>query len=90
MKYASVVIPLVVVGVLFLIGCVWVAMRTRNEEGDEESVDGAAFPRPKEQRSIQPPTRAHTIDRPMPVATSIPSSVASTSSEAAPPPRYER
>ncbi|KAG8794509.1 hypothetical protein FRC12_023916 [Ceratobasidium sp. 428] len=92
MKYASVVIPLVVVGVLFLAGCVWVAMRTRNDEGDEESVmnveheGGVAFTRPKE----QPPTRAHTIPRP---AISVPSSLASTSETTAPglpPPRYER
>ncbi|KAG8794253.1 hypothetical protein FRC12_025166 [Ceratobasidium sp. 428] len=71
---------------------VWVAMRTRNDEGDEESVmnveheGGVAFTRPKE----QPPTRAHTIDRP---AISVPSSLASTSETTAPglpPPRYER
>ncbi|KAG8688106.1 hypothetical protein FRC08_011616 [Ceratobasidium sp. 394] len=105
MKYASVVIPLVVVGVLFLCGCVWVAMRTRNDDGDgdgdEESVVGEPSAVlaccPKE--TILPPARAQTVERPVPPvpvstlplpARTSQASETSRTSETLPPPRYER
>ncbi|KAH7338611.1 hypothetical protein B0J17DRAFT_705987 [Rhizoctonia solani] len=47
MKYASVIIPLVLVGVLFLLGCIWVATRKDKDDGDEESVPELASPTPK-------------------------------------------
>ncbi|KAG8698432.1 hypothetical protein FRC11_014424, partial [Ceratobasidium sp. 423] len=61
MKYASVIIPLVLVGVLFLLGCIWVATR-RDKDEDEESLPGAEPP-PKTERVPKPelamPVAAH-------------------------------
>ncbi|QRW21992.1 hypothetical protein RhiXN_09579 [Rhizoctonia solani] len=46
MKYASVIVPLVLVGVLFLFGCIWVATRGEKDDGDEESALESPEPRP--------------------------------------------
>ncbi|QRV94587.1 transmembrane protein [Ceratobasidium sp. AG-Ba] len=91
MKYASVVIPLVIVGVFFLIGLVWVVIRSRNDDLDEESVIGdpeTAFSTPKEVVLPPIPNSAHTLP-PSTMATSlsVPTSLASV--ESVPPPRYE-
>ncbi|CAE6486482.1 unnamed protein product [Rhizoctonia solani] len=92
MKYASVIIPLVLVGVLFLLGCIWVATRRDRDEGDEESVPELAEPAPKSKLGapkpqLPIPAPAHTVPVPVPVGTPHSSSSSSSSAD---PPRYER
>ncbi|KAB5587963.1 Rab-GTPase-TBC domain containing protein [Ceratobasidium theobromae] len=61
MKYASVIVPLVVVGVMFLVGCVWVATRDKDDADDEESVRGdAPAPMTAKPNPLDPPRPAHT------------------------------
>ncbi|KAF8593855.1 hypothetical protein BDV93DRAFT_529649 [Ceratobasidium sp. AG-I] len=97
MKYASVVIPLVIVGVLFLCGCIWVATRTRNDDGDEESIVDRDEPL-RTAKQVQPslhdhhaPSRAHSVTRPSPavLVPPLPTSTHSLTSVESPP-RYER
>jgi len=86
MKYASVVIPLVIVGVVFLLGCVWVATRGSNDDGDEESVlerDSSLSTAKQEHPVPEAPSRAHPVSVPAPP---LPISTHSTES----PPSYER
>lgn len=87
MKYASVIIPLVLVGVLFLLGCIWVATRgDRDREEDEESLPGAE-PTPKtESRApkLAIPAPAHVRSPPIDLTHS------SSNSFDHEPPRYER
>ncbi|CAE6525985.1 unnamed protein product [Rhizoctonia solani] len=96
MKYASVIIPLVLVGVLFLLGCIWVATRKDKDEGDEESVPELASPTPKKPALGMPkpdlamPVRAHI--RPTPHTITPPHTGHSSSCNSLDhePPRYER
>ncbi|CAE6406104.1 unnamed protein product [Rhizoctonia solani] len=89
MKYASVIVPLVLVGVLFLFGCIWVATRGEKDDGDEESALESPEPRPK---MIKPdlavPIPAHVrMSPPLDVAHST-SSYSADHNDG--PPRYER
>ncbi|QRV80085.1 hypothetical protein RhiJN_08100 [Ceratobasidium sp. AG-Ba] len=92
MKYASVVIPLVIVGVFFLIGLVWVIVRSRNDDLDDESAIGdpeSVFAHPKEVVLPPIPNSAHTLPPSTTGASlSVPTSLASL--ESVPPPQYER
>ncbi|KEP47413.1 putative transmembrane protein [Rhizoctonia solani 123E] len=89
MKYASVIVPLVLVGVLFVIGCIWVAVRKDKDEGDEESVPELVEPAPKGPKPphLAIPVAAHTIP-PLDLATH--SSSSHSLSVGHDPPRYER
>ncbi|KAF8671120.1 hypothetical protein RHS04_08474 [Rhizoctonia solani] len=105
MKYASVIVPLVLVGVLFLFGCIWVATRGEKDDGDEESALESPEPRPSTSELCRYEHGANTaaemikpdlaVPIPAHVRMSPPLDVAhSTSSYSADhndgPPRYER
>ncbi|CEL63634.1 hypothetical protein RSOLAG1IB_10912 [Rhizoctonia solani AG-1 IB] len=85
MKYASVIVPLVLVGVIFLLGCIWVATRGEKDDGDEESALESPEPRPKMTKpDLAMPIPAH-------VRMSPPHSTSSNSLDHTDgPPRYER
>ncbi|KAJ1302457.1 hypothetical protein OPQ81_002775 [Rhizoctonia solani] len=88
MKYASVIIPLVLVGVLFVIGCIWVATRGEKDDVDEESALEVSEPAPKAPKpDLAVPMAAHVRS---PHTTLDSSHSSSSNSLEHDPPRYER